>query len=87
MYSEGIDIDPDDADTVIDVFQRLHTDEEHLDNGIAFALFGRIVEREGDSNRVDSEPGEGATCYFTLPATGVKASVRGRRDPGAGSAP
>ena len=65
----GFGIDPDDADRVFEVFQRLHTQEEHSGTGIGLALVERIVERHDGEIWVESEPGEGATFTFTLPAT------------------
>ena len=66
---EGIGIDPDDQDRVFEVFQRLHTREEHDGTGIGLALCERIVERHGGEIWVESEPGEGSTFSFTLQKT------------------
>ncbi|NHN47998.1 PAS domain S-box protein [Halostella sp. JP-L12] len=68
VSDEGIGIDPADADRVFEVFQSLHVDDEHTGTGIGLALCERIVERHGGEIWVDSEPGEGATFSFTLPA-------------------
>jgi PAS domain S-box-containing protein len=68
VADEGIGIDPDQQDRVFEVFQRLHSREEHEGTGIGLALCERIVERHGGDIWVDSEPGEGATFSFTLPA-------------------
>ena len=68
VSDEGIGIDPADADRIFEVFQRLHHREEHPGTGIGLALCQRIVERHGGEIRVDSEPGEGSTFSFTLPA-------------------
>ncbi|WP_436347565.1 PAS domain S-box protein [Natronorubrum sp. FCH18a] len=67
VSDEGIGIDPDDADRVFDIFQRLHSHEEHDGTGIGLALCQRIVERHGGEIWVDSESGEGATFSMTLP--------------------
>ncbi|WP_440769768.1 PAS domain S-box protein [Natronorubrum sp. DTA28] len=69
VSDEGIGIDPDDADRVFEIFQRLHSHEEHDGTGIGLALCQRIVERHGGQIWVDSEPGEGSTFSMTLPAT------------------
>ncbi|SFG48043.1 PAS domain S-box-containing protein [Halopelagius inordinatus] len=68
VSDEGIGIDPEHTDRVFEVFQRLHTRDEHDGTGIGLSLCRRIVERHGGTVRVDSEPGEGATFSFTLPA-------------------
>ncbi|WP_226023885.1 PAS domain-containing sensor histidine kinase [Halomicrobium salinisoli] len=68
VSDEGIGIDPDDADRVFQIFQRLHAQDEHEGTGIGLALCRRIVERHGGEIRVDAEPGEGSTFRFTLPA-------------------
>ncbi|NHN47781.1 PAS domain S-box protein [Halostella sp. JP-L12] len=68
VSDEGIGIDPDDADAVFEVFESLHAPDEHGGTGIGLALCERIVERHGGEIRVSSEPGEGATFTFTLPA-------------------
>ena len=67
VRDEGIGIDPDDAERIFEVFQRLHTREEHEGIGIGLTLSRRIVERHGGDIWVESEPGEGATFSFTLP--------------------
>ncbi|GAB3677331.1 sensor histidine kinase [Halopiger thermotolerans] len=68
VCDEGIGIDPADQDRIFEVFQRLHSREEHPGTGIGLALCRRIVERHGGEIRVDSEPSEGTTFSFTLPA-------------------
>nr|WP_254524535.1 PAS domain S-box protein [Natrinema caseinilyticum] len=75
VRDEGIGIDPDHADRVFEVFQRLHSHEEYPGTGIGLALCKRIVDRHGGEIWVDSESGDGTTISFTLPA--VHAS-RGR---------
>ncbi|TYL37193.1 PAS domain-containing sensor histidine kinase [Natronococcus pandeyae] len=69
VTDEGIGIDPDNADRVFEVFERLHTRDEHAGTGIGLALCRRIIERHGGEIWVDSEPGEGSAFSFTLPAT------------------
>lgn len=69
ISDEGIGIEQDRADGVFELFQRLHTQDEHPGAGIGLALCQRIVERHGGEIWVASEPGEGSTFSFTLPAT------------------
>ncbi|QSW99749.1 PAS domain S-box protein [Haloterrigena alkaliphila] len=68
VEDEGIGIDPDDQDRIFTVFDRLHSQEEHSGTGIGLALCERIVERHEGEIWVESEPGEGSTFSFTLPA-------------------
>ncbi|WP_306057450.1 PAS domain S-box protein [Natronococcus wangiae] len=68
VRDEGIGIDPDDRGRIFEVFQRLHSHEEYDGTGIGLALCKRIVERHDGEIWVDSEPGDGTTFSFRLPA-------------------
>nr|WP_308477882.1 PAS domain S-box protein [Natrinema salsiterrestre] len=68
VHDEGIGIDPDDQGRIFEVFQRLHSREEHEGTGIGLALCQRIIERHGGEIWVDSEPGDGSTFSLTLSA-------------------
>ena len=71
ISDEGIGMDPADTDRVFEIFQRLHTYEEHAGTGIGLALVKRIVDHHGGEIWVESEPGEGSTFSFTLPDSGT----------------
>ncbi|WP_247729662.1 PAS domain-containing sensor histidine kinase [Halovivax limisalsi] len=68
VEDEGVGIEPADQDRVFEVFQRLQPRDDSGGSGIGLALCDRIVERHGGDIWVESEPGEGATFLFTLPA-------------------
>jgi len=67
VEDDGVGIEPDDADRIFEVFESLHGGDQS-GTGIGLALCERIVERHDGEIRVDSEPGEGSTFAFTLPA-------------------
>ncbi|SDQ41518.1 PAS domain S-box protein [Natronobacterium texcoconense] len=68
VHDDGIGIDPEDQERIFSVFDRLHSHEEHEGTGIGLALCERIVERHDGEIWVESNPGDGSTFSFTLPA-------------------
>lgn len=70
VADEGIGIESDDQKRIFEIFQRLHTTDEHAGSGIGLALCRRIAERHGGEIWADSDFGDGATFSFSIPTSG-----------------
>lgn len=67
VSDNGIGIDPAQHQRIFQVFQRLHGRDEYEGTGIGLSLCQKIVLAHGGSIGVESQLGQGATFWFTLP--------------------
>jgi len=65
VRDNGIGIDPTHGDRIFGLFKRIHSDA-HPGAGVGLAITRQIVEQHGGRIWVESQPGFGATFYFSL---------------------
>jgi light-regulated signal transduction histidine kinase (bacteriophytochrome) len=67
VADNGIGIEPEYAERVFVIFQRLHAKEAYDGTGIGLALVRKIVEHHGGRVRVEADRAEGTAVTITLP--------------------
>ena len=69
IKDNGTGFDMQNYDRLFSPFYRMHPLHEFEGNGIGLALVKNIIVKHGGSVGAESKEDEGATFYFTLPAT------------------
>jgi len=72
VSDNGRGIAPEDQERIFEKFTRLSDTAESEGTGLGLAIVKRVVEKMGGRVWVESEKGQGATFYFTIPCTPEK---------------
>jgi len=67
VKDNGIGIDPASHTEVFEVFARLHNYKEYEGTGTGLSIVKTVIEDHGGKVWIDSQVGQGATFYFTIP--------------------
>lgn len=65
VADDGPGIEPQHHDRIFTIFQTLQARDRFESTGIGLSIVKKILEERGNSIRVESELGQGATFYFT----------------------
>ncbi len=67
IRDNGVGISAEDQDSVFALYKRLHPKGEYGEGaGAGLTIVRKIIEKHGGEIRLESQPGEGTTIFFTL---------------------